>query len=140
MEKEMGISDGNSNQNDEDVEKGQVEGGRCNSGVRNGTSNMELEEDQLPELLLDTAGAAGIAHTSNAAKSTPALTGQCKMPLQMSEKVVILVFASIETGKQFMLLEARARLCRDQVIGSTAMKAKQIHAECKKVQAVTYKV
>ena len=54
--------------------------------------------------------------------------------------MVIPVFASIETGKQFVLPEARARSRRDQVVGSTATKADAMRAECKEVQAVTYEV
>ena len=61
MEKEMENYDGDSNRNDEDVEKGQVEGGGRDCGVGNGTSDMELEQEQLPELIPDTAGAAGVA-------------------------------------------------------------------------------
>ena len=51
MVKEMGIPDGNSNRNDEDVEKGQVEGGQRDSGIGNGTSDMEVDMEGWDEML-----------------------------------------------------------------------------------------
>ena len=55
-----------------------------------------------------------------------------------SEKVNIPVFTSIQTGKQFVLPDARARSRRDQVSGLTATKAAAMRTECKRVQAVSY--
>ena len=59
---------------------------------------------------------------------------------QTSEKVGIPQFAAIETGKQLVLPDARARSRRDQVSGLTATKATAMRTECKRVQAVTYQV
>ena len=140
MEKEMENYDGDSNRNDEEVEKGQLEGGGRDSGIGNGTSDMELDQERMDETLRDAEHVDGVGLASEAAESTPAPTEERETPPQTSEKVVIPVFASIETGKQFVLPEARAGSRRDQVVGSTATKAAAMRAACKEVQAVTYEV
>ena len=140
MEKEMENYDGDSNRNDEDVEKGQLEGGERDSGIGNGTNDMELDGETMDEMLREVEPADGVAFASEVAEGTPAPTEERETPPQTSEKVVIPVFASIETGKQFVLPEARAGSRRDQVVGSTATKAAAMRAACKEVQAVTYEV
>ena len=133
-------SDGNSIRNNEETEKGQVEGGGLDSGIGNGTSDMELEQDQMEEQLQELTDAEGVARTSEAAERTPVPQEERGTLPQTSEKVDIPRFASIETGKQFVLPDARARSRRDQISGSTASKATKMRAECKRVQAVTYHV
>ena len=108
-------------------------------GSEMGSSDMELERGQMDEMLR-TRDAEGVARTSEDAEGTPAPTEERETPPQTSEKVDIPVFTSIETGKQFVLPDARARSRRDQVSGSTATKATKLRAECKRVQAVTYEV
>ena len=96
----------------------------------------------MEEQLQATADAEGVVRTSEAAESTPVPPEERETPPQTSEKVGIpvftSVFTSIETWKQFVLPDARARSHRDQVSGLTASKAEKMRAECKRVQAVTY--
>ena len=113
MEKEMENYDGNSNRNDEDVEKGQLGGGERDSGIGNGTNDMELDVETMDEMVRSVDPADGVELASEVAGSTPAPTEERETPPQTSEKVEIPVFTSIETGKQFVLPDARARSRRD---------------------------
>ena len=135
-------SDGNSNRNNEDIEKEQVEGGGLDSGDGNEISDMPvvLEQDQMEEQLQGNADAEGVVRTSEDAERMPVPQGERGALPQTSEKVDIPTFSSIETGKQFVLPDARARSRRDQVSGLAASKATKMRAEFKRVQAVTYQV
>ena len=136
MEKEMEKSDGNSIRNDEENQKEQVEGGGPDSGVGIGNSDMDVEQDVLAGIDEQPQEVADVEDVER----TPVPQVGRGTPPQTSEKVDIPVFTSIETGKQFVLPDARARSRRDQVSGVTASKAAQMRAECKRVQAVTYEV
>ena len=130
---ERANSDGNSIRNDEDNEKEQVEGGGLDSGDENEISDMVLDQDQMKEQLQGNADAEGVERTSEDAERTPVSQGESGTLPQTSEKVDILKFTSIETGKQFVLPDARARSRMDQVSGLTASKATKMRAECKRV-------
>ena len=137
-------SDGNSIRNNEDIEKEQVGGGGLDSGTGNEISDMELEQDQMQLQLQGNADAEGVVRTSEDAERTLVLQEERGTLPQTSAKVDIPKVSSIETGKQLVLPDARARsrrhARRDQVSGSTASKATKMRAECKRVQAVTYQV
>ena len=136
MENEMENSDGNSIRNDEENEKEQVEGAGSDSRVGNEIIAMEVEQDMLDAMdkqLRTLADAAGV-------ERTPEMQAGSEATPQTTEKVEIPQFAAIETGKQFVLPDARARSRRDQVSGLTATKAAAMRTECKRVQAVSYQV
>ena len=99
MENEMENSDGNSIPNNEETEKGQVEGGGLDSGAGNETSDMELEQDQMEQQLQGNPDAEGVVRTSEDAERTPVSQGESGTLPQTSEKVDIPIFTSIETGK-----------------------------------------
>ena len=110
-------SDGNSNRNNEDIEKEQVEGGGLDSGAGNEISDMVLEQDHMEKQLQGNADAEGVVCTSEDAKRTPVSQGERGTLPQTSEKVDIPKFSSIETVKQSVLPDARARSRRDQISG-----------------------
>ena len=113
-------SDGNSIRNNEEIEKEQVEGGGLDSGSGNGVGDMELEQDEIKQQLQEIADAEAVVRTSEDAERTPVAQEERGTLPQTTEKVDIPKFASIETGKQFVLPDARARSRRDQVSGSAA--------------------
>ena len=100
MEKEMENYDGNSNRNDEDVEKGQLGDGERDSGIGNGTNDMELDVETMDEMVRSVDPADGVELASEVAGSTPAPTEERETPPQTSEKVEIPVFTSIETCRR----------------------------------------
>ena len=127
------VSHGISIRNNEENEKEQAEGCRLNSGIGNEISAMEVDQDvmeQQPLALVDAEGVERTPETQAGSEATP----------QTTEKVVILQFAEVMTGKEFVLPDARARSRSDQVSGLTATKAAAMRTECKRVQAVSYQV
>ena len=115
-------------QSNEENEKEPLEGYRLNSGTRNEISAMELDQDLMEQQLQAIANAEGVKHT-------PEMQAGSKAAPQTTEKVAILQFAEVVTGKEFVLPDARVRSRRDQVSGLTATKTAAMRTECKRVGA-----
>ena len=91
---------------------------------RTGNSDMEVEDAELTRMDEQLQEVADVEDVER----TPVTQEGRGTPPQTSERVEIPVFTSIETGKQFVLPDARVRSRRDQVSGSTATKAMKLRA------------